>query len=102
MSKKQKWTDEKIQKLFNKEFLSKIYSPEFNFGCMFLYTDIEAKIPEVKVLTNQLEPNDIIMLSNALYSIVKNRASPFMANNFGEELKALLAELTINHEGGKA
>ena len=31
--KKQKWTDKKIQKLFEKEFLSKIHSSEFNFGC---------------------------------------------------------------------
>ncbi len=102
MNKKQKWTDEKIQKLFNKDVLSKIHSTEFNFGCVFLYADIEAKNPDTKILTNQLNPNDMIMLSNALYSLVHKRTSSITAYHFKEDLKALLAEVTTNDKGGEA
>ncbi|MEA0971403.1 hypothetical protein Megvenef_01381 [Candidatus Megaera venefica] len=111
MSKNEKWTDKKIQKLFEDKFLSKIHSPEFNFGCVFLYADIEKKDPRVGVITkdsrlrmisNQLSPNHIIMLSNALYSLVQQFASPITAFNFREELDALITEVMTNHDGGNA
>lgn len=102
MSKNEKWTDKKIQKLFEDKFLSKIHSPEFNFGCMLLYTDIEAKNPPLKTITNQLCPNNVMMLSNALYDLSLKYASPFTASDLREVLDIFVSEVLINHKGGEA
>lgn len=103
MGKKKIWTDKEIKHLFEKEVLGKVYGPDFNFGCILLFSDMDNKDrPEVKMISNQLRPNNLIMLANALAMLIKEYNSPTKEFFFRDMMEEILLEAVQNHEGGNA